>query len=66
MNIESNHMNAILRFKNVEDEHILSLHRIRPNITGTNASRLAEGIQEIRAQQVGGVTMTVTSELVSA
>ena len=67
MSIEGRHVSANLRFEGMTTgEHILSLHRIRPNVQSQPqvAELIADAIQQIRMTPVGRVEMTVITELV--
>ena len=66
MSVESNHINAIMRFAGMERKKFMSLHRVQPTITAPQVMQLVDAIQMLRGQQVGGVSMTVTSELSQA
>ena len=66
MAVESRHINATLRLTNTERNRIMTLSRIRPNITAFDIEGMAEGLLEVRGDMVGGASMIVTSELVDA
>jgi hypothetical protein len=55
-----------MRFADMERNNFMSLHRVRPNLNTSQVMMLVDAIQSLRAQQVGGVSMTVTSELLQA
>ena len=63
MNVDSRHMNATMRFTDTARDVVMSLHRVRPNIDSPDASHLSEAIQQVRGHAIGGVSLTVTSEL---
>jgi len=65
MAVEGKHVSANLRFYNSERETVQTLHRIRPNIQGSDAETLVNAIQQIRALPLAAVSMTRTTELVS-
>ena len=64
MAVESKHLGANLRFKDTERSSVMSLHRINPGIQGPQVTLIREAIEQVRGELVGGITMTVTSELV--
>ena len=66
MTVDTRHVNASLRLKDLAREHVMSLHRIRPGITGQQVGSVTDAVQQIRGLQLGGVTMTVTTELFEA
>jgi len=66
MSVVSSHVNAIMRFANMEQDNFMSLHRIDPSIATPQVMQLVNAIQLLRTQQVAGVSMTVTSELLQA
>jgi len=66
MTVDSRHVSAILRFTNVARERIMSLHRVRPNITGFDLQGLGDALQQVQGELIGGASMTVTSELFNA
>jgi len=55
-----------MRFAGMERKKFMSLHRVQPTITAPQVMQLVDAIQMLRGQQVGGVSMTVTSELSQA
>jgi hypothetical protein len=65
MAVVSNHLNATLRFTDATQarNHVQSLHRVRPNIEGSQVEAIIDAIQQVRAQQIGGASMTVQTEL---
>jgi len=66
MTIDTRHVSASLRLKDLSREHVMSLHRIRPNINGQQVTSITDAVRQIRGSQLGGATMTVTTELFEA
>ena len=44
----------------------MSLHRVRPDMNRQQVVSITDAVQQIRGAQLGGVTMTVTTELYEA
>ena len=64
MAIESRHVNANVRFLDVQRDTVQTLTRIRSNIQGTDVEYLAEAIQNVRGRPLGTALLTMVSELV--
>jgi len=66
MTVDTRHVSASLRLKNPTREHVMSLHRVRPDMNRQQVTSITDAVQQIRGAQLGGVTMTVTTELYEA
>jgi len=66
MSIVSTHVNANLRMAGEENETVLSLHQIRPNLNAGNVESIMEGVELIRQQPVTGARLLITTELAPA
>jgi len=63
MAVISKHVNANLQFNNTQRETAQRLNRIRGNVLGDDVKLLRDAIQSIQAATIGGVFMTLTTEL---
>jgi len=66
MTVESRHVNANLRFKNMERETALSIQRVRPGIEAPQVTLMRDAVEQVTGGTVASVAMTVTTELLEA
>ena len=66
MNVESNVLNASLRFTNEESKTVGAYRRARTDLTNIQVGRFKEGIALIRKEPVQDAFLTITTELKSA
>ena len=63
MAVNAQHVGATLRLKCMDNNAAVSLHRMRPDLNGTDVANLAEAVQTIRAEEVANATLHVTTRL---
>ena len=64
--VESNVLNASLRFANEESKTVGAYRRARTNLTQTQVGRFKDAIAMIRKEPVQDAFLTITTELKSA
>ena len=63
MNVTSIPINATLRAVNMQDEHVQSLHRMRPDISRSQMESVLTAISTVRGSSIGNGFLTITNEL---
>jgi hypothetical protein len=56
-------VNAIFRLTDMQDKVFQSFHRMRPNISRTQAEMVMDAVANIRNSVIGNGYLTVTTEL---
>jgi len=63
MAVESRHVSATLRARDLDSNYLVSIHRIRPDFARPEADFITNAITTVTGALLGGTTLTVTSEL---
>jgi len=64
MAVVSKHVNANLQFNNTQRKTVQRINRTRSNIASTDVELIRNAIQDVQATTIGGVFMTLTTQLV--